>query len=215
MYLNDKVHKLANTLITIYQDTPQQYTSFSIASYKHMIDPALLLFIEQLTRSVRSRRQKLFQNERDASQTKQLRQLYIIALVSFCTNTQCCMPFHSLLTEATLYHGGTQELVKILNCVGAVVSIDTHQRLVTQVVQEIMAQGILPDIIENAMSIASVDNIDILQPHAFVSCTDATRSWHGTSVQCTQPLPLTGLLESEDTNELQHCHPRKHTATSP
>ena len=47
--------------------------------------------------------------------------------------------------------------------VGAVASIDTHQRLATQVVQEKMAQGVLPHINEGAQSIVSVDNIDILQ----------------------------------------------------
>ena len=130
-YLNGKVHKLAKSLITTCQNAPQQYATFSITSYRQMIDPTLLLFIEQLTQSVRSKRRKLFQSEVDVSQTKQLRQLYIISLVLFCTNTQCSMPFHTLLTEATLCHGGTQELVKILNRVGAIASIDTHQRLLT------------------------------------------------------------------------------------
>ena len=215
MYLNGKVHKLAKSLITTCQNAPQQYATFSITSYRQMIDPTLLLFIEQLTQSVRSKRRKLFQSEVDVSQTKQLRQLYIISLVLFCTNTQCSMPFHTLLTEATLCHGGTQELVKILNRVGAIASIDTHQRLATQVVQERMAEGILPHINEKALSILSVDNIDILQPHAFVSCTDATRSWHGTSVQCMQPLPVSGLLEEGDKNALQPGNSRKHPATSP
>ena len=144
-----------------------------------------------------------------------MRQLYILSLVLFCTNTVCSMPFHSLLTEATLCHGGSQELVKILNRVGAIASIDTHQHLATQVVKERISQGILPHIEEKALSIVSVDNIDILQPHAFVSSTDATRSWHGTSVQCMQPLPLTGILETEDKIALHPLNPRKHSATSP
>ena len=214
-YLNDKVHKLAKALITSYQNTPQLYATFDTISYQKLIDPVLLHFIEQLTQTVRTRRRKLFQNEAEVSHTKQVRQLYILSLVLFCTNTHCSMPFHTLLTETTLCHGGTQELVKILNRVGAIASIDTHQRLATQVVQERIAQGVLPHIDEKALSIVSVDNIDILQPHAFVSCTDATRSWHGTSVQCMQPLPLTGILEVEDINVLHHPHSRKHYATSP
>ena len=152
-HLNAKVHELAKTLIRKYQDNPRESAAFSISSYRQLIDPALLLFIEKLTQSVRNRRRKLFQSESDLAHTKQLRQLYIISLVLFCTNTQYSMPFHSLLTEATLCHGGTHELVKILNRVGAIASIDTQQRLATQVVQERMAQGVLPHINEKALSI--------------------------------------------------------------
>lgn len=53
-----------------------------------------------------------------------------------------------------------------------------------------LPHGILPQ----AFTIASVDNIDMLQPFAMVSCTNKTRSWHGTSLQCVQPLPLTCTL---------------------
>ena len=60
------------------------------------------------------------------------------------------MPFHSVLTEATLCHGGTHELVKLLNRVGAVASIDTHQRLATQVVQQRIARAVLPHINEQS-----------------------------------------------------------------
>ena len=63
------------------------------------------------------------------------------------------------------------ELIKIMNRVGVAASIDTNHRLATQVVQSRLAHGILSDI---NMQV-SIDNIDILQPHAFVSCTDATR----------------------------------------
>ena len=78
-----------------------------------------------------------------------------------------------------------------------------------------MAECVLPHINEKAPSIVSVDNIDILQPHAFVSCTDATRSWHGTSVQYMQALPVSGLLEEGNKNALQPGNSQKHPATSP
>lgn len=62
----------------------------------------------------------------------------------------------------------------------------------------------------------SIDNIDILQSHAFVSSTDGTRSWHGTSVQCVQPLPLSAYL-SNDEIAMGGFQPagRKHPASSP
>ncbi len=36
-----------------------------------------------------------------------------------------------------------------------------------------------------------------------VSSLDATRSWHGTSVQLMQPLPVTGVQEVVNTTQLQ------------
>lgn len=45
------------------------------------------------------------------------------------------------------------------------------------------------------LTVVSTDNIDILQSHAAVS---TSCSWHGTSVQCMQPLPLTGQLCAEE-----------------
>ena len=202
VYLNDRVHRQEKTLITSFSNSPQRYATFDMALYKEMVDPILLHFIELVTQSVRNRRRKLFQSETPFPS---------LLNAILCQYTV----LHALLTEATLCHGGTQELVKILNRVGAVASIDTNQHLATQVVQARMARGVLPELEERALSIVSIDNIDILQPHAFVSCTDATRSWHGTSVQCVQPLPLTGILEEEELNVLTRSCSRKHPASSP
>ena len=149
-------------MITCFQNTPQRYTSFDVATDTEMADPVLLKLIEQITQSVCSKRRKLFENESEVSQTKQMRKLFIMSLLLFCTNTQCSMPFHMLVTEATLCHGGTHELVKILNRIGAAASLDTNQRLATQVVQSRRVRGILPEIEKRALSIVSVDNIDIL-----------------------------------------------------
>ena len=127
-----------------------------------------------------------------------MRQVYLMSTVLFCSNTQCSMPFHCLLTEAILCHGGSQELVRILNRVGAVASLETNRRLATLVVQQRMSKGIIAEIHPKLLSVVSIDNIDILQSHAFVSSTDRTRSWHGTSVQCTQPLPLSARLSNDE-----------------
>lgn len=62
----------------------------------------------------------------------------------------------------------------------------------------------------------SIDNIDILKFHVFVSSTDGTRSWHGTSIQCTQPLPLSAwLLNDENTTAVVQTAGSKHVASSP
>ena len=67
------------------------------------------------------------------------------------------MPLQTLVTEATLCHGSTQELVKILNRIGTASSIDTSQRLATQVVESRIIEGIVPELNKNALSIVSID----------------------------------------------------------
>ena len=105
---------------------------------------------------------------------------------------------HVLLTETILCHGGSLELVKIMNRLGASASLDTCNRLATMIVEKRLKNGIKQSLVPGMLTVVSVDNIDILQPHAVVSATDATRSWHGTSIQCMQPLPSTGRLSMEE-----------------
>ena len=211
-HLNDRVHEQAKKVLVYYKDKPQRYQTFDLGSYIKMADPILLEFIQLLTQTVRTKR-RLFGDETDVTQTKQIRQVFLLASVLFCTNVQCSMPMHTLVTEATICHGGTQELVKILNRIGVASSIDTSQRLATNVVRSRIIRGILPELNEHALSIVSIDNIDILQTHAFVSSTDGSRSWHGTSVQCVQPLPVTGILGQGELT--QPARQRKHHASSP
>lgn len=173
LYLNEKLHDQAKTLVAAFKNKPLRYSTFSITSYMAMLDPELLGFVQEITSSVRGRR-KLFR-ESDVNHIKLVRQLFLISSLLYCTNSQCCMPFQMLLTEAIQCNGGTLELIKIMNRVGVAASIDTNHRLATQVVQSRLAHGILSDINMHALSMVSIDNIDILQPHAFVSCTDATR----------------------------------------
>ena len=69
------------------------------------------------------------------------------------------------------------------NLLGTVASVDTTNRIATQAVQLRMSQGILPAVTSHTLTVVSIDNLDPLQPHAFVSTTFSTRSWHGTSIQ--------------------------------
>lgn len=201
--LNNRLHKQAKTVIASFQNSTDGYTKFSIDSLSKLLDPVLLDFIQKITQAVRFKRCKLF-NESEVSHKKSVRQLFLLCSLMFITNTQCSMPFHVLNTEAILCYGGSHELVKIFNRLGAAASLDTSLRLATQVVQDRMVSVVKPELEEGALSIISIAhyfnhyfNI-ILQSHAFVSCTDATRSWHGTSVQCVQLLPHSALLKEEE-----------------
>ena len=62
-------------------------------------------------------------------------------------------------------------------------------------------KGIHNELVPNTLTIVSIDNIDILQHHTMVSSAQTKRSWHGTSVQCVQPMP-TSVVRSE----LESCN---------
>ena len=68
-------------------------------------------------------------------------------------------------------------------------SLDTHHRVATCAVARRMSNGICAELTPHTFTVVSIDNIDILQRHAMVSTTESKRSWHGTSVQCVQPMP--------------------------
>jgi hypothetical protein len=157
------------------------------------VDPVLLEFLQQLTSNCAKTTQPT--NELNV---KNIQRLYILSVLLFNANSICSVPFHVVLTDAILCHGGSLELVNIMNRVGAVASIDTFDRLATEVVEIRLQEGIKTSLKLDMITLVSLDNVDILQPYAIVAATDATRSWHGTSVQCMQPLPLSGALSEDE-----------------
>ena len=77
------------------------------------------------------------------------------------------MPLHLLLTDLIDSQGGSNELIRLLNRLGAVASVETHRRYV-QFQLEKLASGILQSMDLSFFTVASVDNIDFLQRHAAV-----------------------------------------------
>ena len=163
-------------------------------------DPLILKFLKVLTQTVRQSRRSLFADDklRSGLEIKTARLLYALSVLQFITNNTCNMPFHVPLTEAILCHRGTQKLVTFLNRIGAVVSVDTVNRIAVKVVKNKMEKGVGGYLVEGKVTIASIDNVDVLEPYAFACALDDTRSWHGTSVQCVQPLPESGSLTESD-----------------
>ena len=160
-----------------------------------------------MTQTVRQSQRCLFPEDKFASglELKTVRILYALSVLQFITSN---MPFYVPLTEAILCHGGTQKLVTFLNRVGAVSSIETVNRIAVKVVENRMKKGIKAQLVEGKVTI---DNVDVLQPYAFVCTLDDTRSWHGASVQCVQPLPKSGNLTESDI----HPQGELHTSIAP
>lgn len=61
----------------------------------------------------------------------------------FLTNSECYSPFHVLLADAIECNGGSTELIRIFNRIGAVSSVETLKRVIQSVSQEIKSQGVL------------------------------------------------------------------------
>ena len=120
---------------------------------------------------------------------KRLRRAYILSLILFVTNSECSFPFHIALSDAIESCGGSSELIKILNRVGAVASVETLKRTIHSISQDRKDAGVKSLLIENVFTIASADNIDFLQSNAAVYAGDQHRSWHATSMQLVQPTP--------------------------
>lgn len=59
------------------------------------------------------------------------------------------MPIQFLLTDTVVCLGGSSELVKILNRLGAAISLDTHKRIATWVAAERLNRGIMNELITN------------------------------------------------------------------
>ena len=74
-------------------------------------------------------------------ETRNTRLLYALSVLQFCTNSTCSAPLHILVTESVICHGGTLELVRVLNRLGAAASIDTVNRLATHFVQTRLSEG--------------------------------------------------------------------------
>ena len=152
------------------------------------IDRLLWRMVVLLTRSVSEAQKQI--SIGSISHQRKLQCLYTLCVIFFNTNRTCSVPMHLLLTDLVEAHGGSSELIRLLNYVDSIASADTHQHYVQFQIERKHRNGILSELNMTHFSVVSVDNIDFLQRHAFVYCVDYSQSWHEITVQVVQPLPL-------------------------
>ena len=210
--LNKRVHNQAKAMIKTYSDDPLLCAQFDLDKMLTKFDPQLVKCIHILTAPVRSRH-KLLDNSRDT--TTSVKQLLCLATLLYVTNNQCYMPLQYILTDAILCMGGSAELVRVLNRFGACVSLDTHNRISTRIVTIRMLRGIQSQLTPCTLTVISIDNIDLMQINAMVSALHAKRSWHGTSIQCVQPLPISSILCDEEMTSLPSTSNQVSSTSSP
>ena len=127
--------------------------------------------------------------QNNLSDVRKLRLFYILCILCFSTDSRCNIPLHTLLTNVVDTHGGTQDLIQILNRFGAISSGDTHAQHVDFIVKNTKHKQ--HNINFEDFLVASMDNINFLRSYAAVYCGDQLHSWHGTTIQIIQPKPTT------------------------
>lgn len=146
-HINLLLHDNARKLVKEFRDNRRRYLNFTLDRFASKMDPKLL--------KVRAKRCLL--NEDDSSTSKIRKQSYALSKLLFITDSTCSMPFHVVITEFVLCHGGSHELVGLLNRSGIILcaSIQRAKRLATFEVHERMARGIIPELVPNTLSIVS------------------------------------------------------------
>ena len=198
--INKRVHQQIRATTSRDAQTPYDISSFDLQS---CIDPILWKVVLLITRSVRENQKQT--TPENITHQRKLQCLYTLCVILFNTNRTCSVPLHVLLTDLVESQGGSSELVHLLNSVGAIASVDTHQRHVQFYIERKREQGILSELNMENFTVVSVDNIDFLQRHAYVYCGDQSRSWHGTTVQAVQPM-LNTMCDTSGDSSLHRQH---------
>ena len=89
-----------------------------------------------------------------------LRLCYVLCVICCITDSRCNVPLRTLMTDVVDTHGGTQELIQILNQFGVISSTDTHSQYADFIVPNTQEKHHRINFEE--FIVASLDNIDVL-----------------------------------------------------
>ena len=158
--MNNRIHNQIKTTTSNDAVSPYDISKFDVNDTIRDIDPILWKMIVSLTRTATESRKHVPPHK--ISQQRKLQCLYCLCVMLFVTNRCCSVPLHILLTDLIDSQGGSYELIRILNRLGAVASVDTHRRYVQFHVAQKMSTGVLQNLDLSLFTVTSVDNIDFL-----------------------------------------------------
>ena len=140
-----------------------------------LVSAELWAFIKSVTQSIsecRGRNVKANQPDTLQHHVKQVRCLFCLCTIMFCTDDRCSVPFHTLITDTIESCGGSTQLIRILNRLGVCSSTDTLTRHIQCKVKEREERGPEQDCARKVSTIISADNIDFQHSYARIFCKE-------------------------------------------
>ena len=202
-HFNKLIHDQIDLYLGPCDKASMDYDDLNLDKQIKKINPQLWNAICCITRSKSEIRgtSKVSDPHSSVYHVKKIRRFFLLCSMLFATDDRCSMPMHTLMTDVVESQGGSSVLVKVLNRLGVCSSADTlacfiqHKRSTSD-------QHQFKHISKDAFTVVSADNLDFMHSFARVFCSNQKSSWHGTTVQVTQPLPSHSLPE-RPTTQLQ------------
>lgn len=123
---NDRMHAIDKKL----QQDKTHPVDLSTIDFEQEIastDPIVWQMLRLLTRTREERKKpSKFFLQKSLSTLRSQHMFYIMCSLFFITDNQCSIPLHTLLTDIVYSHGGTIELVQVMNRLGMISSEDMH-----------------------------------------------------------------------------------------
>ena len=168
---------------------------------------------DAVTRLTQSCNEKLGRKQPDSHvHERKVRIAYTVCVIMFCANGgRCSVPLHTVVTDYIEASGRSFELITVLNRLGAVASSETLDRHIVRVSAQCKQEGLLKGLDGKSFTVATTDNIDLLQSHASVY----SGSQHGTTVQVVQPQwgLKTVIVEPDEVARTDISPPQPFTST--